>query len=151
MSKRSNPGDKKKLVESFEWTIPIEWFDLTGYHRIEDPAHLESGRRAKIQLVTSGTQDHYTRFLVQIVDINSGVIDSNYFRVNDYLVEHDCGRYEQKNLNGLEIIGYCGWHWHCRGPKTTKPICEAIEGWIDQFRVRVRGESGELELAGKPC
>lgn len=118
--------DKEEFCRSFPWAIVIEWFDLTGYNRIDD------NRRARIELVIVSCTDHYQALRVTILDKNDGPIDKKTFLFKDYLGSAKF----MTSPRGVEyqIIGRLGWEWHLVTPESMLPICEAIEKYIGVFR-----------------
>lgn len=127
---------KEKFCRSFdwskitEWSKEIEWFDLTGYVKID------SDRLAKISLDDNGHKDHYSRFVVEIIDINKGRIDSKSFKFSDYLPANERSDKRTSDYNGPfeGFDGSRGLEWYIAVPKTTKPLCNTIANWINLFR-----------------
>lgn len=135
MSKtRTKHGEKARFMKALEWDIAIEWFDRTGYHVIDER------KRAKIELITTGTSQHFTSVRVQILDKEDGKIDEKVFKFDDYLENSKSMRKDGRDdypLGGnicFEVITYVGWHWYIAEPKTTRPFCKAIEDWTKVFR-----------------
>ena len=123
MKERRRMNPKEHIMKSFDWEIPIAWYGLTGYYQMGD------GRVAKIIAAPSGIAGEYEQFLVKIVDVHGGTIDSCAFKFVDYLELSEKRHSHEK----LAISSYIDYRWIVH-PKTTTPICEAIEQWIEMFR-----------------
>lgn len=124
---------KEEFCRSFEWHIDIKWFDLVGYTPVD------ANRRAKIVLSDRGYADHLDKLIVSILDKNEGEIDAKTFAFDDYL-----SRENRIDGRGDYPLGnntcFCAWanrdrfEWYIAVPKTTRPLCEEIEKYIDIFR-----------------
>lgn len=125
-------NEKEKFCRSLEWEIDIKWFGLTGYSSIDE------NRRAKIILSDRGHHEHYSEFIVHVLDKNDGRIDVTSFSFDDYLnrrkrtdTEQD---YPPGNNRCFQVVAYCGWRWHVAVPGATRPLCAEIEKYILIFR-----------------
>lgn len=134
MTVKSRSGIKEAFCASLAWSLELQWFDRTGYHKLDDE------RRARIVLETRECGGEYPGFNVTILSKNSGVIDQKYFKFDDYLDTSLEGRTDRRSdypLRGntcYEVIAHCGWEFYIAKPKDTRPYTEAVERWIDQFR-----------------
>lgn len=119
--------DKENFCRSFDWEIDIGWFDLTGYSPID------KNRRAKIELDSVRISGQYQAFRVTILDKNDGPVDKKTFLFTDYLGSE---KTHTSPVRGEEykVVSHCGWVWHIVTPKSTRPICEAIEKYIGVFK-----------------
>ena len=130
-----NQGTKDGFCKSLNWEIPIEWFDLTGLHKLDED------RNAKIELATRGTMDHFPGFSVVILNKREGEVDRKFFKFDDYLDRalkaRTDGREDYPHSAGnscYEVTSYCGWEFYIAKPKTTRPFCAAIEAYVGSFR-----------------
>jgi hypothetical protein len=125
---------KSDFCKSFDWSIEINWFGLSGLHS------LGNNRNAKIELATRGTSGHYPGFLVTIINNHDGKIDQQFFEFDDYLNTSTSGRIDERNnypLNGgrcFEVVSHTGWGWYIAKPKSTRPYCRAVETYLGMFR-----------------
>lgn len=111
--------------DSFKWgPIDIKWLDLTGMSPIDE------SRQAKIEMSILYSATIYESFRVSIINKVTGCIDKKLFLFNDYLES------ETDAKPHFTVEGWSGgWGWHKDvAPKSTRPICAAIENYIDTFR-----------------
>lgn len=127
--------DKARFCDSLEWEMPIEWLDLVGLHKLDD------GRLARIELETRGTSGNYPGFLVTVINKREGVVDSKYFRFDDYLPRDMDERQDNRHDYPIaadnlcfHVVAGCGFHWYIAVPLHTRPFCRAIEGYLEMFR-----------------
>lgn len=119
---------------AFPWNIEIEWQGKVGFHRIDDE------RVARIELSEgygTPTVGHYVGMTVTIQSVKTGKIAGEYFSFNVFL--SDVARIDtRRDMPGKNylLIDYCGWHWYIHVPATTAPFVEAVESYIDQFRIQ---------------
>ena len=129
-----NRGTKAGFCESLEWGIPIEWFDLTGMHRLDED------RRVKVQLRTRGHADHYPGFMVTVLNKREGEIDRKFFKFDDYLdrdARTDARRNDypgNRTCLCFHVASSCGWEFYIAKPASTRPFCEAVEAYVGMFR-----------------
>lgn len=134
MGTQAAPALNAKAVfcASLEWSIVIQWFDTTGMHE------LSSNRVAKLSLHYPSTVGHHSGFRVEIFNKKSGRIDTKFFRFDDFLDRSartdDRKDYPLGTNTCFQVIDHCGWRWYIAQPRTTKPFCEAVEKYIDQWR-----------------
>lgn len=126
MNKQTNVGDKARFCQSFGFTIAIDWFDLQGIH------HLDSDRRAVLELSTAGTHGEYVGFTVRIVSKTKGEIVCKCFRFADYLNAR-CDKRADYN-DGFKVISHCGWQWYIAVPATTTALIMGIQTWIADWK-----------------
>jgi hypothetical protein len=126
---------KSGFCKSLDWNLPFSWFDLVGIHV------LDQDRRARIELATYGTSDHYPGFRVTILNKREGKVDEKFFQFDDYLDRSLAARTDGRDnypTRGLgrcyEVIGHCGWDWYIATPKDTQRFCGAVEAYIEAFR-----------------
>lgn len=150
MAKES--GTKTEFCKSLEWKIEVKWLDKTGFHKLHD------GRVARIELESQGTSGEYPGFLVTILNVKEGKVDSKYFQFDDYIDTSSKGRTDGRAYDDstspsrpaahaypsggkgrcFTVIvhngwNYTGWSWYIANPRTTRPFCEAIEEYIELF------------------
>jgi len=128
--KQNMAGNKEAFCRSFDWDIDIKWMDLSGYVRIDDD------RRARIQLATHGTMGEYRAFIVSIISKRKGKIEAKSFLFDDYLSDRSDNRsdYPLGKNPCFMVIDHIGWRWYIAVPKTTRPLCQEIEKYIEIFR-----------------
>jgi len=125
---------KEEFCRSFEWKIDIKWMDCTGLVRLDE------NRIAKIVPARTRTAEHYDGFTVYIIHKQKGNVDGKRFAFDDYLNTDMSGRKDGRDEHPLgkntcfEVISYVGWKWYIAVPKTTRPLCEEIEKYIEIFR-----------------
>lgn len=125
--------EKRKAQEDFckslGWSIGgIGWFGLTGYYEISQAL------LAKIDMSDPGSQV-FRRFHVTILNKNEGAIDGHTFQFDDYLEEQ-----QEPKFGCIQVVahdmgedaGKFGWR-NC-GVKDTRPLTNAIEDYIAQFK-----------------
>jgi hypothetical protein len=118
---------KAVFFARLEWQKEIQLFDADGYVVLDDT------RRAKITLYGSYV---YRAVKVQIISKTHGEIDQKVFYFRDYL---DFSRKISINPNyeGQFEARYYepnGFDWYMHKPETTRPLCAAIEAWIDLYK-----------------
>ena len=123
------------FLKQLDFKIPIKWTDRTGTCLIGD------GKHAKLELDTYGTHRHYPGMRVSIMHKRNGKLDTRYFLFDNYLDITDKGRKDNRQGDYplgrnrcFEVIQHCGWGWYIALPKTTRPFCQTLEGWIDEWR-----------------
>ncbi len=97
----------------------VRWFDVVGMIPIDGE------RRARLELVTHGTSDHYEGIEVRIVSKANGIVDRKLFLFMDYVSERK-GRDDAE----ISVIGYVGWKWYCDTKPVLAPLIEAIDNYI---------------------
>jgi len=97
----------------------VRWFDVVGM------VPLDGERRARLELSTYGTHDHYEGIEVRIVSKATGPVDRKLFLFKDYVSER-AGRTDAD----IEVIGYVGWKWYCDTKPVLAPLIEAIDNYI---------------------
>lgn len=135
-----NKGTKTDFCKSLDWKIKIEWLDKTGFYKLRD------GRVVRVEPDTQGTLGEYPGFLVTILGVKEGKVDSKYFRFDDYLDPSSKGRRDGRAKDDstsnpypggkgtcFHVSAHTGWGWYIAEPKTTRPFCEAIETYIEYF------------------
>lgn len=130
-------NDKVKRMKSFEFKIRVKWFDLDGYYHLPIPKEdLRSGKSlakmVRISLLTDGIFGEYEKLVVKLFCPRDGAqIDGKSFLFSDYL---EMGLDRPLSAGDkLAISKYIDYRWIVP-PVSTRPICEAIEQWIDMFR-----------------
>jgi hypothetical protein len=127
---------KTWFCRKFPWKIDIDWFDLTGTHAID------YNRAAEIELAMGVTHDTYPGMRVRIFSKITGEINSKYFKFDDYispaLNAREDGRADWPLGGGAcyLVIAHCGWNWYIAIPRDSRPFCEAVERWVDTWRVK---------------
>ena len=116
---------KEDFCKSLGWSIDIHWFGVTGYSEI-------SGLLvAKIDMAPGA--EFFNRFHVAILNKNEGWVDGRPFMFNDYLDnQQKPGLDVQVVMNDMDSDGKFGWH-RCE-IDNTRPLTDAIEDYIAQFR-----------------
>lgn len=97
----------------------VRWFDVVGM------IPLDGSRRARLELVTQGTSEHYEGIEVRIVSKTDGPVDRKTFRFSDYVSERH-GREDAE----IAVIGYVGWKWYCDTKPVLAPLIDAIDNYI---------------------
>jgi len=122
------------FMESLEFEIDVTWRDKSGTHKLDDNRHVS------IVLATSGTHDKYPGVKVTVYHNQNGALGSHYFRFDDFLDKDkridqrpDYPGGDRRTLH-FQVIGHCGWYWYIATPKTSRPFCEVVEGWIEEWR-----------------
>lgn len=123
-----NKKTKSEFCRSFEWKIDIKWLDLTGMSPI-DP-----GRHARIEMSDRYNDETYDSFVVSIINKATGLIDKKRFLFNDYLEADSDSDADATREPEFSANKWSGWGWHKYVPKSTRPICAAIENYIATFR-----------------
>jgi len=128
------------FLAALDWKIPILWPSSQGIHKIDD------NRRAVIYIDTQGYADHYPGAWVKIVGKQDGHITGQYFHFHDYIKETMDGGNphgkDQKLHAWIETSRGASRprhaiDWYILRPKdkaATRPFCEAVETYIDQWR-----------------
>lgn len=121
-----------------EWVTPIQWFGAAGY------IDLDGTRRAKVELSTVDwrgveTPGYYPSLVVTILDVTiPGSIDQHMFPFDQYLSERSDNRPDWNPSPKVPLFRVsswaCGWNWYVAEPRTTRPLTEAIERYIEVFR-----------------
>ncbi len=123
-------GLKERRMRSFQWAMEIKWFDFRGYHELPD------GRMVKITLQKSITRGEYNGISVTLFNPQvAGAIDAKIFLFADYLTPEDTDRpMSMASIRSeMRISQNIDFRW-VLVPESTRPICEAIEEWIDMYR-----------------
>lgn len=139
MSAPASPA-AKFLREEFSFGIPLVWFDRTAHFAVD------ADRVATITLYErSGA---FPGFEVVLIGKRTGEIARHAFRFNDYLPagerkdERQAGSKHPWPAEGCSV-SFHGWtdgglkrevEWYIAAPKSTRPICKAIETWIESFK-----------------
>lgn len=126
----------RKILEPFEFEIPITWKNNRGV------CNLNGTTRGIITLLNSGTNGQYEQFSVRIKNIISGkTIAFKYFPFYKYLPISTENRIDDQ-LN-IEVTQFLIWQnenneidvrWHIAIPKSTRPICAAIEEFLEEWK-----------------
>lgn len=124
------PQTKATFFARLEWQKEIQLFDADGY------VVLDETRRAKITLYSGVYHGHYRAIKVQIISKTHGTIDEKTFWFKDYLDfskkisvnPHYEGQFEAMHTHPK------GFDWYMHKPETTRPLCAAIEAWIDLYK-----------------
>ncbi|GIK40461.1 MAG: hypothetical protein BroJett011_42940 [Chloroflexota bacterium] len=128
---------QQAFVQSMEWRIPIQWFGIQGIHI------LDNDRVVTITLVARRVVDNYEGFQVEIVSKTVGTIAHYYFSFNIFLSpdqridkrdDYKGGFYVSPGINN-------DWRWYIAIPTSTRPLTQAIEQWIDLFRMTPHSNS----------
>jgi|SRR5271165_874061 len=101
----------------------VRWFDVVGMVPLDDK------RRARLELVTQGTSDHYEGIEVRIVSKTDGPVDRKVFLFRDYVSER-LGREKHSLEAEIAVYGYVGWKWYCDTKPVLAPLIEAIDNYI---------------------
>lgn len=128
------------FMKELAFEIPITWRDASGTHRMDDDRHVN------LSIITRGHTSHYTGVNVRVMHKKSGEIDRKFFLFDNFLDRHARSDNRELQDNGrpdyplnntcccFQVISTCGWFWYIAVPKTTRPFCEAVEGWIEEWR-----------------
>lgn len=126
----------RKILEPFEFEIPIIWNKNRGV------CNLNGTTRGIITLLSSGTKGQYEQFSVRIKNIITGkTIAFNYFPFGKYLPISAENRIDDQ-LN-IDVSQFMIWQnenneldvrWNIAIPKSTRPICAAIEEFMEQWK-----------------
>jgi len=124
---------KAEFCKSLGWSLPIAWYDLTGICSI-----LGQETIAKVELAQDRFAGEFEGFQVSIVNKKTGLVDSKYFRFDDYL-----DRARRKDPSSSEPTGKCYYAygsstffgWRIAEPANTSPFTNAVEDYIAEFQV----------------
>lgn len=126
---------KGKTLEEFNVQF---WKHDTNIHWYHDAGIMEidGQTNAVITLSERGTIDHWKGYNVEIINLRSGKITSQFFKFSDYLEHDPAGREYAGDLH-LWTSDYRrdGIDWYIAKPKTIQPIKNAIIAYIRAWRV----------------
>lgn len=104
--------------------LDLTWYDLTGTKAVSHD------RVVRVELVSPRISGTYTGFRVQLIHMVNGPIDSKVFAFDDYMKATGTA---SNSGNGLCVVDHCGWRWYLAEPKSTKPMVDAIRGYLAAF------------------
>jgi hypothetical protein len=122
------------FVKSLEFEIDITWRDASGTHKIDEQRHVS------LAIVTRGTSEHYVGMTARILHKQNGELEKKYFSFDNFLDRNarSDNRETDHPLNTtcrcFQVISHVGWYWYIAVPETTRPFCEVVEGWIEEWR-----------------
>jgi len=119
---REPEGSRQRFTrEAFPWPGCVMWIGPQGF------IPMDNNRVAVIELSEHGTHDHWEGLLVRVISNRTGEIDRKYFAFSEYLEKKDLAE------GCLCVLGYCGWEWYIREPKTAAPIVDAVFLYLALF------------------
>lgn len=121
---------QQAIIQAMEWHIPVQWFGLQGIHT------LDNGRVAIITLIVSRVEDKNasTGFQVEICSKTTGTIARYFFDFNVFLLPKQPAG-QQDDCKGGFYSAWTEWPWNVDIPVATRPLIQAIEQWIELFRL----------------
>lgn len=108
----------------FYGTGELRWFDLTGIYKFQN----SEIKLAKIELSENGIKDQFDGFRVSIINTNTGVIDSKFFRFNDYLITA-----KDRSSGEFKVTSYLGWDWDGDKPYELHGYAVTISEYVLKF------------------
>lgn len=136
MSKKKppkSPTARADFASSFDWSpeFQITWHGFVGLHA------LDSDRVVKIELLESSQSVGSVR--VTVLNKKTGPVDATVFSFTDHLSADMKDRTDDRSDFERTPSAWCGhgrhgWEWYIAVPKTTRPLCAAIEEHVRFFR-----------------
>ena len=126
--KKDHPNPAAFLTGEFKFAKPMTSFGKSICRSIG------RGRLLKVTIDTGISADDYDRLVAEIINKDTGPIDSLVFKFKDYLKpDPACTHPNRGMIDRPHVVEHCGWGWYICPPVSTKPVVDAIEAWAAMF------------------
>lgn len=130
---KKSPDARANFASSLAWSpeFKLHWNGFVGLHALDED------RVVKVELVEGSHT--VCRLRVTVLNKRTGPVDVTVFAFSDHLsfamTDREDSREDWKgSMHAWNGHGAHGWEWYIAVPKTTRPLCAAVEEHVRFFR-----------------